>query len=195
MTFSLEERPISVVAFAGSLRVGSYNRALLRVAQRVAPESMDVDVVDLRGIPLFDADVEERGDPGSVAEFKDRVARADALLVATPEYQHSVPGVLKNALDWASRPPWDPPIGGAPTAIMGATPGGLGTTRAQEHLRSILAYNACPTVARPEVLVSNAAIKVNEDGEFTDPQTLRLVAELLDGLADLTHRYARRPAA
>lgn len=125
-----ERTTINVVAFAGSLRQESYNRALLRAAQESAPESMSIDTFDLSPIPLYNYDVEQQGDPEPVQEFKHAIRKADALLIATPEYQHGIPGVLKNALDWASRPPKQSPLQGKPAAIMGATPGMTGTARA-----------------------------------------------------------------
>ncbi len=181
-------RSLHVVAFAGSLREGSYNEALLRAARRVAPAGLDVEVVGLDGIPLYDADLEADGDPEAVSRFKRSIRHADALLIATPEYQHGVSGVLKNALDWASRPPDDAPLDGKPVAIMGATPGAFGTARAQEQLRTTLVYNDCPMVNQPEVLVAHASDKVDEDGEFTDEETLRFVRELLDALSELVER-------
>ena len=188
------DRPLRVLAFAGSLRAGSFNKALLRAARRVAPDDIEIEITDLAGIPLYDADLEQQGDPRSVTEFKERIERGDGLLIATPEYQHSISGVLKNALDWASRPPDGAPITGKPVAILGATTGGFGTARAQDHLRTVLAYNACPTVKRPEVLVSRVRQKVDEEGEITDETTLEFVEELLVSLRKLTSRFLREPA-
>jgi len=133
------------------------------------------------------------GDPEPVAELKRRIRQADALLIATPEYQHGVPGVLENALDWASRPPGEAALDGKPTAIMGATPGDFGTARAQEQLRQTLTYNNCPTVKVPEVLVANAEEKVDEAGNFTDAQTLEFIAELIRSLESLVETH--RPSA
>jgi chromate reductase len=132
------------------------------------------------------------GDPEPVAELKRRIRQADALLIATPEYQHGVPGVLKNALDWASRPPGNAALNGKPTAIMGATQGDFGTARAQEQLRQTLTYNNCPMLKVPEVLVANAEEKVDEAGNFTDAQTLDFVGELIRSLESLveTHRLS-----
>lgn len=146
---------------------------------------MDIDISDIGDLPHFDADVEAEGDPEPVLRFKESIRSADALLVATPEYQHGIPGVLKNALDWASRPPSDPPLRGKPVAIMGATPGDFGTARAQEDLRTVLIYNDCPMVTTPEVLVADASSKVDESGRYTDQETLDFLGQLLDGLAEL----------
>lgn len=180
---------LQVLGIPGSLRDDSYNQALLTAAQAVAPDSVDIEIVDIGDIPPFDADVEAQGDPEAVTVFKDKIRRADAILIATPEYQHGVPGVLKNALDWASRPPGDAPLQGKPAAIMGATTGSFGTARAQEQLRQTLTYNNCPTVKTPEVLVSEASDKVDANGEFTDSATLDFIGELLRELVDLTETY------
>jgi chromate reductase, NAD(P)H dehydrogenase (quinone) len=179
------DETLDVLGISGSLRDDSYNRALLEAAQRLAGPHMNITLVEIGDLPHFDADVEAEGDPEPVKEFKQAIRSADALLIATPEYQHGIPGVLKNALDWASRPPSDSPIGGKPTAIMGATVGAFGTARAQQDLREVLIYNDCPMVMTPEVLVADAASKVDESGEFTDPETLDFVRRLLDGLAEL----------
>ncbi len=181
---------IQVLGIAGSLREDSHNHSLLRAAQELAGDSMNIEITDLADIPPFNEDVEAEGDPAPVAELKRLIGDADALLIATPEYQHGVPGFLKNALDWASRPPGDAPLHGKPTAIMGATLGDFGTARAQEQLRQTLIYNNCPMVKAPEVLVANADEKVDENGDFSDEETLKFVSELLQALEALvkTHR-------
>jgi len=178
---------INVVGIPGSLRDDSYNRALLEAARHVN-EDVEVRIVDIDDIPLFDADLEAGGDPAAVVHFKRAIYEADAVLIATPEYQHGVPGPLKNALDWASRPPGEGPLTGKPTAIMGATTGNFGTARAQEQLRQTLIYNDCPMVKSPEVLVSEAQDKVNDQGEFVDEPTLKFVGELVEALRELTLR-------
>ena len=176
---------LQVLGISGSLRDDSYNRALLEAARQMSGTQMEITLIEIGDLPHFDADVEAEGDPEVVKDFKNAIRAADALLIATPEYQHGIPGVLKNALDWASRPPSDSPIGGKPTAIMGATTGAFGTARAQQDLREVLIYNDCPMVMTPEVLVADAASKVDESGEFTDEETLDFVRQLLDGLAEL----------
>src|SRR5205814_8833807 len=120
---------------AGSLRTGSYNRALLRAAQELAPAGLELLTFDLAPIPLYDGDVEAQGDPEPVGALKTAIRDADALLIVTPEYNYGVPGVLKNAIDWASRPPGQSPLNGKPAALMGATPGMTGTARAQLQIR------------------------------------------------------------
>jgi len=182
----MDTDPITVLGIAGSLRKGSYNRALLRSAQSLTPDGMRLEILELRGLPFYDADVEKQGDPEPVQELKRRVREADALVIATPEYQHSLPGVLKNALDWASRPPKDPPMKGKPVAMMGATPGRYGTARAQAELRKVLAYSDTVVVSRPEVLVANAA-ETFRDGELVDEMARGFVRELLAAL----DRWAR----
>lgn len=186
--------PITVLGIAGSLRKGSYNRALLRSAQSLTPDGMRLEIFDLHDVPFYDADVEKEGDPEGVKELKRRVREADALVIATPEYQHSLPGVLKNALDWASRPPKDPPMKGKPVAMMGATTGRYGTARAQAELRKVLAYNDTVVVNRPEVLVSNAA-ETFRDGELVDETARGFVRELLEALDRWARllRDARKP--
>jgi chromate reductase, NAD(P)H dehydrogenase (quinone) len=185
---------IQVLAIAGSLREDSHNHALLRAAQELAGDSMNIEITDLDEIPPFNEDVEAEGDPSPVVELKRRIRDADALLIATPEYQHGIPGVLKNALDWASRPPGEAPLHGKPTAIMGATLGDFGTARAQEQLRQTLVYNNCPMVKVPEVLVANADDKVDENGDFSDGETLEFVTELLKSLEALVKTHRESPS-
>ena len=122
-------QPIRVLGFAGSLRKASFNAGLLRAAQEMLPDGMALEVFDLLPIPLYNADVEAHGFPEAVTRFRERIAAADALLIATPEYNYSIPGVLKNAIDWASRPPGNTPLDGKTVALMGASPGMMGTSR------------------------------------------------------------------
>jgi len=182
-----------VCGLAGSLRKGSYNRALLRAAVRVAPEELEILVFDrLREIPPFNADVEAEGDPEPVAALKAAIRAADALLVVTPEYNYGVPGVLKNAIDWASRPPGSSVLEGKPAAIMGATPGGTGTARAQLALRQSFVFTGTPVLPGPEVLVAHAHQKFGEDGTLRDEATQKHVRELLVRLARWTERLRSR---
>ena len=173
---------LTVLGIAGSLRRGSYNRALLRSARSLAPDDMRLDLFDLHDVPFYDADVEKQGDSEPVSALKRRIREADALVIATPEYQHSLPGVLKNALDWASRPPKDPPLRRKPIAMMGATTGRYGTARAQAELRKVLAYNDAVVLNRPEVLVANAGETFDETGDLVDEKARELVRELLAAL-------------
>ncbi len=153
-----------ILGFAGSLRAGSYNRALLRAAAEEAPEGMTIETFDLAPIPLYNQDVEEEGDPEPVAAFKEAIARSDGVLIATPEYQFGMSGVLKNALDWASRPPRNSVMEGKPVAMMGASPSPVGTARAHLQLRQTLNYLQADMVIRPEVLVAHAPEKFDEEG-------------------------------
>jgi chromate reductase len=189
-----EHSTINVLGFAGSLRRASWNRGLLRAAQEAAPPDIAIEVFDIADIPLYSEDIRQRGFPAVVQSFRERIRAADALLIATPEYNYSVPGVLKNAIDWASRPP-DQPFHDKPVALMGASAGMFGTTRAQHHLRQSFVYLDGRLLARPEVLVPGAAQKFDADGNLTDEPTRKLVAELIAALAAWTRRLKRVPPA
>lgn len=184
-----------ILGFAGSLRSGSYNRALLRAAAEEAPEGMTIETFDLAGIPLYNQDVEDRGDPAPVAEFKEAIGRCDGVLISTPEYQHGMTGVLKNALDWASRPAGRSVMKGKPVAILGASPSPVGTARSHLQLRHTLNYLQADMVFRPEVLVAHAREKFDEEGRFTDETGRRLLAELLEALAGKIAAGSERAAA
>ncbi|MCW4001320.1 MAG: NAD(P)H-dependent oxidoreductase [Candidatus Bathyarchaeota archaeon] len=183
---------IKVLAFAGSLRVGSYNKALVRAAVKVAPSSVAIEVYDLAGIPPYNAD-QESNPPQSVVEFKQKIQSADALLIATPEYNYSVSGVLKNALDWASRPKTDTPLLGKPVAVMSASTGRFGGARAQYHLRQCFVFLDMHPVNRPEVMLSDAAHNVDEEGNINNQKTLELIVQLLDALAQWTIKLQALP--
>lgn len=184
----MTERPSAsgqrVLGFAGSLRSGSYNRALLQAAAEEAPEGMTIETFDLSGIPLYNQDVEEQGDPTPVVEFKEAIGRCDGVIISTPEYQHGMTGVLKNALDWASRPAGRSAMKNKPLIIMGASPSPIGTARSHIQLRHTLNYLQADMVLRPEVLVSHAREKFDEEGRFTDESGRKIMAELLEGLAE-----------
>jgi len=175
---------LTVAGIAGSLRRGSFNRGLLRAAAEVAPVGMRIVPFELDDIPMFNADVEAVGDPAPVTRLKEAIAGADALLIATPEYNHCVPGVLKNAIDWASRPARRSVLTNQPTAVMGAATGGGGTARAQAHLRDGLAYTGGIVLPQPEVLVPFAASRFDEAGNLHDEETRRAIFELLDALRE-----------
>jgi chromate reductase len=184
---------LKVLGFAGSLRRGSLNKSLLRAAQELAPLGMTIEPYDLGTIPLYNYDLEEQGDPRPVAEFKEAIQRAQALLIVTPEYQQGVPGVLKNALDWASRPAGRSVMQGKPVAIMGATPGFTGTARAQTQLRQALTYTQNYVVLQPEVLVGRAQEKFDSEGHLTDVRTREFVRKLLEQLWALARMLPPRP--
>ena len=179
---------LTILGIAGSLRGASYNRGLIRAASQVAPAGTNLVSYDLAEIPMFNADVEANGDPPAVADFKRAIAAADALLIATPEYNHCVPGVLKNAIDWASRPPRRSVLTDKPVAIMGASSGRGATARAQAHLRDGLAYTNGFVLPLPEVLVDFAGEKFDDDGNLTDDDTREEVRDLLVSLAAWTRR-------
>jgi chromate reductase, NAD(P)H dehydrogenase (quinone) len=182
--------PINVLGFAGSLRQRSYNRAALRAAVELAPAGMTIETFDIAPIPVYNEDVKQQGFPPVVRDFREKIRTADALLIVTPEYNHSIPGVLKNAIDWASRPP-EQPFNHKPIAIMGASPGRLGTVRAQEHLRACFVFLNGLIMTQPEVLIGNAAQAFDDDLRLKDQDARGFVAKLLESLADWTRRLAR----
>lgn len=171
---------VRVLGFAGSLRAGSYNRALLRSAQELAPAGMVIEVYESIDLPLYNGDVEARGDPEPVAAFKAAIRQADALLIATPEYNYGVPGVLKNAIDWASRPPRGAPLDGKLAGIVGASPGMVGSARAQMQLRQAFSFTNTLAMLQPEVLVSRAHEKFGRDGRLSDEATRQILQQYLD---------------
>jgi chromate reductase, NAD(P)H dehydrogenase (quinone) len=179
---------LTFLGVAGSLRRASSNRGLIRAAIEVAPAGASVVPFDLAQIPMFNADVEAEGDPTAVTAFKRAITQADALLIATPEYNHCVPGVLKNAIDWASRPARQSSLTGKPVAIMGASSGRGGTARAQAHLRDGLAYTNGFVLPLPEVLVDFGREKFDADGNLTDDETRGEVRDLLVSLVAWTTR-------
>jgi len=180
---------MKVLGIAGSLRAASFNRALLRAAQELAPPGMEIGTFDLAPIPLYNADVEAKGDPEPVAALKAAIRQADAILIVTPEYNFGVPGVLKNAVDWVSRPPRGSALQGKPAAIMGATPGRGGTGRAQLQLRQAFLFTETYALLQPEVLVASAQEKFDASGRLTDEPTRKIVVKLLEALAAWTARF------
>ena len=178
---------VNVLGFAGSLRQGSYNRALLRATLELVPKSAKLEVFDLDGIPPFNDDLVP-APPEKVEEFKRKIRAADALLIVTPEYNYSVPGVLKNAIDWASRPYGDNSFEGKPVATMSASTGMLGGARAQYHLRQSFVFLNMYPVNKPEVFVSFVSEKFDDKGRLLDDKTKELIRELLSNLV----AWARR---
>jgi chromate reductase, NAD(P)H dehydrogenase (quinone) len=183
--------PIRILGIAGSLRRDSYNRAALRAATKLVPEGAVLETFELDDIPLFNQD-EDRDPPASVVELKQRIREADAILIVTPEYNYSVPGVLKNAIDWASRPYGDSAWNGKPAAMMGATIGNLGTARAQYHLRQIMVFLNMFPINQPEVMIGNAAVRFDQDGNLTDEATIDHIRQLLQNLVEWTRRIGQR---
>jgi chromate reductase len=182
---------LEVLGLCGSLRQGSYNRMALWAAQKLAPEGMTIMAFEeLRAIPPYDEDVKAQGFPPPAQALRERIKAADALLIVTPEYNYSVPGVLKNAIDWASRPP-EQPFADKPLAIMGASPGLFGTARAQYHLRQCFISLDAKILNRPEVMIGQAAQKFDQDGNLTDEATAKFIKNLLESLAAWTLRLRR----
>jgi len=189
------DESVKALGIAGSLREGSYNRALLRAACEETPDGLEIEIFSngtFKRIPLYNEDVRATGDPEPVESLKAAIREADALVIATPEYNHSVPGVLKNALDWASRPPDETPLHGKPVAIMGASTGSWGTVRAQMHLRQFFVDHDMPAVREPEVLVRDADEKFDEEGRLTHDVTRYFVRQLMEALVALVHRIEPR---
>ncbi len=186
------EQQIKVLAFAGSLRKGSYNKSLIRAAVELAPEGISIEIFDLEGIPTFNQDY-EKDPPQRVKEFKEKIRSADALLIATPEYNYSISGVLKNAIDSASRPKQGNPLDGKPVAIMSASTGRLGGARAQYHLRQTFVFLDMQPVNRPEVMLADAAHNVDAEGKLTNDDTRKLIRQLLEALALWTIRLKEKP--
>jgi chromate reductase, NAD(P)H dehydrogenase (quinone) len=173
--------PVTVLGIAGSLRKQSYNKGALRAAQSLMPSGAQLEMFDLAGIPVYDQD-EEKTPPPKVAELKSRIRAASAILLCTPEYNYSIPGVLKNAIDWASRPYGDSAWNGKPVAIMGASVGAFGTMRAQYHLRQCFVFLNMDAVLQPEVAIGNAAEKFDAQGNLTDAKAKELIGQLLKNL-------------
>ncbi|MDQ3566228.1 MAG: NAD(P)H-dependent oxidoreductase [Pseudomonadota bacterium] len=180
-------KPVRILGIAGSLRCGSYNRAALRAATQLVPEDATIDIFELDGIPAFNQD-EEQNPPAKVVELKARIRKADAVLIVTPEYNYSVPGVLKNAIDWASRPYGDNAWSGKPAAIMGASVGTIGTARAQYHLRQMFVFLNVFPVNQPEVMIGNAAERFDAEGNLTDEATKDFIRQLLQNLVVWTRQ-------
>jgi chromate reductase, NAD(P)H dehydrogenase (quinone) len=181
--------PIRILGIAGSLREGSFNRALLRTAQAAAPDGMTIEIFDLAAVPLYNGDVEAKGDPEGVAAFKTAIRAADGVLMATPEYNHGVPGVMKNAIDWASRPPKGAPLGGKPVALMGASPGITGTARGQSQLRQAFEFTNSYAMPQPELLVFKAHEKFDAQGQLTDAPTRQFLESFLKAFGDWVRRF------
>lgn len=168
-----------VVAFAGSLRPGSYNRALIEAARELAPAGMTIRPIEIGGMPFYNAAIEAEGDPSSVAAFKREVARADGVIIATPEYNRGIPAVLTNAIDWGSRLPGRAPLTDKPVALMGASPSQVGTARGQLHLRQLLDHVRSRVLPPPELLVAFAHERFDAELRLTDERTRGLLADLL----------------
>jgi chromate reductase len=185
---------VRAVALIGSLRAGSWNRALWRAALTAAPEGLVLEEAPIADLPLYNGDLHPPAAPdwpAPAARLRAQLARADAVLFVSPEYNYSVPGVLKNAIDWASRAP-DPPMNDKPAAVMGATTGMWGTTRMQYHLRQVGVFTNLHFLNRPEMFVARAPEKFGPDGTLTDEATRKVLGEFLLAFRDWALRV-RRP--
>jgi len=181
-----------VVGFAGSLRRGSYNRALLRAVAELAPQEMAFEAVSIDEVPLFNQDLEAEGDPPGVTRLREAVAAADGLLIATPEYNHGVPGVTKNVVDWLSRPPRRSVLDGKPVAVLGASPGITGSARGQSQLRQAFVFTNSPVMPQPEVPVYRANEKFDDEGRLTDERTRAHLQRFLRAFVDWIGRFRER---
>ena len=184
-------KPLRILGIAGSLRRQSYNRAALRAATQLAPDGATIDIFEINGIPPFSED-DEQDPPAKVVELKRSIRDADAVLFVTPEYNYSIPGVLKNAIDWASRPYGDSAWVGKPAAVMGASVGTIGTARAQYHLRQVMVFLNMFPLNQPEVMIAKAHERFDAEGNLTDEKTKEFIGLLLQGLVDWTRRLEQQ---
>jgi len=183
-----------VLGISGSLRKDSFNTAALHACAQLLPPGVTMSVADLSAIPLYNEDVRAQGLPAAVQQLREQIRAADALVIATPEYNYSIPGVLKNAIDWASRPP-SQPFEGKPIALISASPGGFGGARAQYHLRQVFIYLNGLILNRPEAMISAAHTKFDAQGELTDSAAADQLKALLSALADWTRLVKAGQAA
>src|SRR5215475_14228212 len=184
-----DAKGINVLAICGSLRAGSYNRAALRTAIELKPPGMTIETADISTIPLYNEDVRAQGFPPPVETLRRQIAAADALLFVTPEYNYSMSGVLKNTIDWASRPP-DQPFAGKPVAMMGAAAGMAGTARAQYDLRRSCVFLDMHPLNKPEIFIGQAQTKFDTSGRLSDDVARGLIRDLLVTLEQWTRQIA-----
>jgi chromate reductase, NAD(P)H dehydrogenase (quinone) len=174
-------RDFHILGISGSLRKSSYNSAALRAAQELAPDGLRITVADISAIPVYNDDVREQGLPPSVVSLVEQITRADAVLIATPEYNYSIPGVLKNAIDWVSKSP-DQPFRHKPVAILGASMGAIGTARAQYDLRKVFVFLDAYVLNQPEIMISAAHTRFDADGVLTDAKARELIGKQIVAL-------------
>lgn len=179
---------INIFGFAGSLRKDSYNKMLLKAAQELSPENIEIEIFDLEGISLFNQDLENEPND-KLKIFKSKIKEADGVLIASPEYNYSIPGVLKNAIDAASRPYGTNPFEEKPVGIIGASTGMIGTARAQYHLRQSMVFLNAYTMNRPEIMVSFSEKKFDQTGRLTDEITRQKVEEFMIGLSQWIDKF------
>jgi chromate reductase len=180
---------MNILGISGSLRAASYNTAALRAAQELAPKGVTIEIAEISEIPLYNDDEKVKDIPASVTALQAKIKNADAVLVATPEYNYSVPGVLKNAIDWLSRTEQQP-FAGKPLAIIGASPGVIGTARAQYDLRKIFVCLDARVMNKPEVMIGSAHTKFDASGKLTDEDTRKFLSKTIVALQDWTLKLA-----
>jgi chromate reductase, NAD(P)H dehydrogenase (quinone) len=191
---NVADQPFKIVGIAGSLRRASWNRGLLRAAVEGAPDGIEIVTLDLDLVPLYNQDVEDAGEPSGVVALKDVIRLADALLIATPEYNNGMPGVLKNAIDWASRPARASVLRDKPVVVIGVSPGAGAAARAQQQVRDALIYTGGCVMPEPELLVGAAIGKFDDAGNVIDPALRAQVVDMVTALRDWAERI-RLPQA
>jgi chromate reductase len=190
----MADQPFKIVGIAGSLRKASWNRGLLRAAVEGRPDGIEIVTLDLDLVPLYNQDVEAGGDPASVIALKDVIGLADALMIATPEYNNGMPGVLKNAIDWASRPAAASVLRDKPVVVMGVSPGAGAAARAQQQVRDAVVYTGGCVLPEPELLVGAAIGKFDDAGNVIDPELRAQVVDMVTALRDWGVRILRAEA-
>ena len=186
--FKVDRKPFKILAIAGSLRKGSYNRGLLRAASALAPDGVVTQLFDIGQLPFFNEDLEQAGDPEPVQQFKHAIANSNAVLIATPEYNGAVPGVLANAIDWASRPSGRSVLRNKPVSVMGAVLGKSGSANAQAALRGVLSRIGAIVIPDPQVLVPRASKLFDENVDLQDESTREEIRELVEALVHWCRR-------
>jgi chromate reductase, NAD(P)H dehydrogenase (quinone) len=181
---------IKLLGISGSLRKKAYSTAALRAAQSLVPEGVTMEIFDLSEIPMYNDDVREKGYPEVVQAFRQKIAAADGVVMSTPEYNYSTSGVLKNAIDWASRPP-EQPFEAKPIALISSSPGGLGGSRAQYHLRQMFVFMNGLVINRPEVMIAAVNKKFDDAGKLNDEPTREILAKQMAALVDFIKRHNR----
>ncbi|HLN45058.1 MAG TPA: NAD(P)H-dependent oxidoreductase [Candidatus Sulfotelmatobacter sp.] len=182
---------LKFLGLIGSLRKDSYNKALMKTSFELLPDNVTLEIFDLADFPLFNQDLMQNP-PTIIREFKAKIRGSDAILIASPEYNYSIPGMLKNAIDWASRPPTDNAWDGKPAAIISASTGKLGGARMQYHLRQTFVFVNMYPINRPEFMLANARNYFDEAGNLKDEDTRKRLQELLQALADWTQKLKSR---
>jgi chromate reductase, NAD(P)H dehydrogenase (quinone) len=184
---------LKILGVVGSLRKGSYNKALMRIAMQLLPEAVTLEVFEIGEFPPFNQDDLDRNLPEVVKKFKAKIRAEDAILIASPEYNYSIPGVLKNAIDWASRPSSENAFDGKPVAVMSASTGKLGGARMQYHLRQVFVFLNMYPINRPEFMLANAQNYFDTEGNLTDEETRQRLRRLLEALAAWTRKLKEKP--